>query len=217
MSFMFQRFDGRTSNWDYFTGLFKLFMFYCFGIQFLSLLLANFLGHTEGMEGFSKALPLAATLTSAIILRPLLALINKRKHDLTEAIRVSLSAFIALLPVAVVAVVTAQMLRVAGIGLGDLVRTILGFIPIVLMGIVVLGFLPSQGGTNRFGPDPRLERGKVKIPAQSQVFPKTRYSAPTATAKTSASVAERTSAMKSPVLRTRKLPSDGRIKPGWLS
>ncbi len=231
MSFIFQRFDGRVSNWDYFTGLFKLFAIYGIGVRLLPFMLANFLGRSEGFESFLGVFPVASALMGVVITWPLLALINKRKRDLTDAMRERLGIYSALLPVAVVVVAAAQLLRVTGMDLGDWVSTAMAFTPFVMMGVLVLGILPSQGGTNRYGPDPRLERGKAKSPTPQTDAPGIVYNipAPVVTQMTPRYVAPLqmplagvpintiNPLLPNSVIRTRKLPTEGRVKPGWFS
>ncbi len=231
MSFIFQRFDGRVSNWDYFTGLFKLLAIYGIGIRLLPFMLANFLGRSQGFESFIGVFPVATALMGVVITWPLLALINKRKRDLTDAMRERLGIYSLLLPVAVVIVVAAQLLRATGLDFGDWVSTVMAFMPFVMMGVLVLGILPSQGGTNRYGPDPRLERGRTKAPSPqtdasgivynipASVMPQKtpRYVAPLQKPLAGVPINTINPSLPNSVIRTRKLPTDGRVKPGWFS
>lgn len=231
MSFIFQRFDGRVSNWDYFTGLFKLLAIYAIGMRLLPFMLANFLGRSQGFESFFGVFPVATALMGLVVTWPLLALINKRKHDLTDAMRERLGVYSVLLPVAVAVVAGAQLLRAIGLDVGDWVSTAMAFMPFVMMGVLVLGILPSQGGTNRYGPDPRLERGKTQAPvpqtdASGIVYNKPasampqrtpRYDAPLPKPLAGVPVNTINPSLPNSVIRTRKLPADGRVKPGWFS
>ena len=231
MSFIFQRFDGRVSNWDYFTGLFKLLAIYGIGMRLLPFMLANFLGRSQVFESFFGVFPVATALMGLVVTWPLLALINKRKHDLTDVMRERLGVYSVLLPVAVAVVAGAQLLRAIGLDVGDWVSTAMAFMPFVMMGVLVLGILPWQGGTNRYGPDPRLERGKAKAPALQTDASGIVYNipAPVMTQKTPRYVAPLQKplvgvpintinpTLPNSVIRTRKLPTDGRVKPGWFS
>jgi uncharacterized membrane protein YhaH (DUF805 family) len=231
MSFIFQRFDGRFSNWDYFTGLFKLLAIYGIGIRLLPFMLANFLGRSEGFESFLGVFPVATALMGLVVTWPLLALINKRKHDLTDAMRERLGVYGLVLSVAIVIVAIAQLLRATGINVGDWVSTAMAFMPFVMLGVLVLGVLPSQGGTNRYGPDPRLERGQAKttvpqtaasitlfnIPAAVKAQKMPQSLAPLQRPLAGVPIVATNPSLPNSVVRTRKLPVDGRVKPGWFS
>ena len=231
MSFIFQRFDGRISNWDYFVGLFKLAAIYGIGMRLLPFMLANFLSKSQEFENFLGLIPMTAAMMGVNVIWPLLALINKRKRDLTDSMRHRLGFYNILLPAAVVVVIVAQVLRATGLDFGDWVSTALAFAPFVVMGTVVLGFLPSQGGTNRYGPDPRLERGKEKASAEQTAAAPAPYdigvrmgaqkmsrpAAPVTNALAGAPIRAINPALPNSVVRTRKLPQDGRVKPGWFS
>jgi uncharacterized membrane protein YhaH (DUF805 family) len=229
MSFIFQRFDGRMSNWDYFVGLFKVLAVFGLGTKILPLMLANFQSRSDGFETFFSLFPVASAIMTVVVTWPLLAMINRRKNDLTDTMRTRMGMYAILLPVGVALIPVAQILKASGLPAGDFLDIMQAFTPIILIGTLILGILPSQGGTNRYGPDPRLERGKVPTPAAkvdasgieynkplSQSVPKL----PRGAANTPLAGAPARGPMttaKSPIERTRKLPVDGRVKPGWFS
>lgn len=229
MSFIFQRFDGRVSNWDYFVGLFKVLAIYSVGMKLLPFILANFQSKSDGFETFFSLFPVATAIMTVVVTWPLLAMINRRKNDLTDAMRARMGMYAILLPAGVAMIPVAQILKASGLPAGDFLDIVRAFTPIILIGTLILGILPSQGGTNRYGPDPRLERGKATAPAAqvdasgivynkplSQSVPKLpRVAANTPLAGTPARGPMTTA--KSPIERTRKLPTDGRVKPGWFS
>ncbi len=231
MSFIFQRFDGRISNWDYFAGLVKLFAIFEGGAHLLPFMLANFLRKSDGFESFIGLISVASALMCAVIVWPLLALINRRKNDLTEAMRNKLGVYSILLPVGVIVVMAAQLVRFTGLNFGDWVSTASSFMPFVIVGILIIGILPSHGGTNQFGPDPRMQRDKSPVmqsimessgipydkpePVLAQKMP--HYVAPVQKPLAGAHINVIAPSLPNSVIRTRKLPSDGRIKPGWFS
>ena len=218
--------SGPMGRKDYFIAFFKLGIAYFIGIQVVSLLL-SFALEQDANTAFTNPFatnPVAKALTQIILLWSVLVLVYRRMLDAKQSVRTKFWAWQFIFPLALVALVGANLLSAFGFQRFLDAEFIRPLGPIVLFAIVAAGFLSpetSESGTARL---PNLDEAETlaKLAKLAKTIAKKPVviSTPTparAYTRDVSRAAEPALAGSGAVQRTSRLPVQGRVKSGWFN
>ncbi len=233
-------FSGRIRRRDYFIGMARLAVIYVISINILSVA-----SKTTGIRVLGGPLIMSPTmivLVELALILPVLSLFIRRMNDMTAAIRTRFAAVRIGLPLAAVAIIGLQAAGLAGLDVRDYADLVNPLRSVIFLALGFAVLLPPDPGQNAYGPDPRGSTEQYKpSPAQKPqtaqtyldlktvIAKKPVVTPPVKTAVTSNTApvphADRVHRAPQPVVpaapeavqRMRKLPEQGRVKPGWFS
>lgn len=233
-------FLGRIRRRDYFIGMARLAVIYVISINILSV--ASKTAGIRSMGGPLIMSPAMMLLVELALILPILSLFIRRMNDMTAAIRTQFAAVRIGLPLAAVAIIGLQAASLAGMDVNDYADLINPLRSVIFLALGFAVLLPPDPGQNVYGADPRGTAAQYKLspakkPQKAQahldlktiVAKKPAATPPVKTAVTSNTApvphadrihrAPQPSAPTAPeaVQRMRKLPEQGRVKPGWFS
>lgn len=233
-------FSGRIRRRDYFISIARLAVIYVIAINILSV--ASGTPGIQIMGGPLIMSPAMIVLVELALILPVLSLFIRRMNDMTAAIRTQFAAVRIGLPLAAVAIIGLQAASLAGLDVRDYVDLVDPLRTVIFLALGFAVLLPPDPGQNAFGPDPRgtaaqYKPSPVQKPQSAQahldlktiIAKKPVATPPVKTSMTTNAApvphADRIHRAPQPpaktvpeaVQRMRKLPEQGRVKPGWFS
>jgi uncharacterized membrane protein YhaH (DUF805 family) len=233
-------FSGRIRRRDYFISMARLAVIYVIAINILSV--ASETSGLRTMGGPLMMSPAMILLVELALIVPALSLFIRRMNDMTAAIRAQFAAARVGLPLAAFAIIGFQAAVLAGFDVQDYADLVDPLRTVVFLAFGIAVLLPPDPGANLYGPDPRGATAPSRPFPMQKPQPAQTYRDLTATIarKPAATTpvnpdgsvittpvphADRVHRAPQPVApatpeavqRMRKLPEQGRVKPGWFS
>lgn len=233
-------FSGRIRRRDYFISMARLAVIYVIAINILSV--ASETSGLRTMGGPLMMSPAMILLVELALIVPALSLFIRRMNDMTAAIRAQFAAARVGLPLAAFAIIGFQAAVLAGFDVQDYADLVDPLRSVVFLAFGIAVLLPPDPGANLYGPDPRGATAPSRPFPIQKPQPAQSYRDLTATiAKKPAATtpvnlgggviatpvphSDRVHRAPQPVApatpeavqRMRKLPEQGRVKPGWFS
>ena len=233
-------FSGRIRRRDYFTGMARLAVIYVIAANILSA--AYETANIRPIGGPLLTSPAMVLLVELALILPALSLFIRRINDMTAVVRSQFAAARVGIPLAAAAVILFQAATLVGLDVQSYSDLLNPLRTVFIFALGIAALLPPDPGQNAYGPDPRGAAAQYRpapTPKPQPALPyrdlktiiagKPAATPPVKTAVTTNSAPVRHAdrihrpvpapgpAAPEAVQRMRKLPEQGRVKPGWFS